>query len=122
MSEGPEKVQGGWKPKTSEHGDPPTGGSAVQPTGWRTERLGFFERRVPVYDESVPEPPAPKRHYLLWLIVALLMGVIVFAVARTSGMPAWKTGWAFDAVDLALLPFGVWNIWFCQGLAEKMRR
>lgn len=154
---GPKKVQGGYKPETSEHGDPPTGGSAVRPrietstytltgniyddlphlhkvppvyirqdkmpTGWRTERLGFFERRVPVYDEPIPEPPAPqKRDTLTWLIAALLWGGAIFAMARAAGLPVWNSGWTIDAIDLALLPFGAWNIWFWQGLARKVRQ
>lgn len=123
MINGPEKVQGGYKPETSEHGDPPTGGSAVRPTGWRTERLGFFERRVPVYDEPAPEPPAPqKRDVLTWLIAALLWGGAIFAMARAAGLPVWNSGWAIDAVDLGLLPFGLWNVWFWLGRTKRNRR
>lgn len=90
-----------------------------KPTGYHVERLGFFERRVPIYDEPAPEPPAPKRDYMTWLVAALLWGGAVFAMARAAGLPIWNTGWTIDAVDLALLPLGVWSIWFWQGLAEK---
>ncbi|AXQ68901.1 hypothetical protein HOU00_gp224 [Caulobacter phage CcrPW] len=93
-----------------------------KPTGYRVERLGFFERRVPTYDEASPEPPAPKRDWLTWLIASLLWGGAIFAVARASGLPIWSTGFTIDATDLSLLPFGAWNIWFFQGLAKKVRR